>query len=93
MATTTTSKVLDGDFIFSIYTTRIYPVGSKNNTFNINEAVFDIHVRKVVVVFTPVWAAHVSAKLSALFLPVQCVCDIGCAKGGYTRKNTVYIYT
>jgi len=71
-----------GFYFLHLYCTRIYPVGSKNNTYNIDEAVFDIHVRKVVVVFTAVWAAHVSAKLSALFLPVRYVCDIGCAKGG-----------
>jgi len=43
--------------------------------------VFDVHVRKVVVVFTAVWAAHVNAKLSALFLLLSavvrvCVCGV-----------------
>lgn len=42
---------------------------------------FDVHVRKVVVVFTAVWAAHVNAKLSALFLLLSavvrvCVCGV-----------------
>jgi len=94
----TTSKVLNGDFIFSTYTTRNVSIRSDLKTtriiYTIDKAVFDVHVRKVVVVFTAVWAANVSAKLSALFLPVLSfiyVCDIGCAKDGYTRKNIIRI--
>jgi len=57
--------------------------------------VFDVHVRKVVVVFTAVWAAICKRQtLSTLFTGAiyVCVCDIGCAKGGYSRENTFFAH-